>query len=141
MSPTDAVTTARDAGGVVRLVITTEVVPQVVQRVTVTPRRAPMSTAASYLARSHGQWTWSDLRDYVVAEVEARHGPIQGRAPAREAAIFKRFMREWGELAVPIARFAFAPPQDGNWAGVVGITRFCKAADVDFAGPIAERLR
>lgn len=140
MSSAESVTTARDASGVVRLVITTEV-PRVVQRVTVTPRRAPMSTAASYLARPPGQWGWSDLRDYVVAEVEARHGPIQGRDPAREAAIFKRFLRQWGDLAVPIARFAFAPPQDGHWSGVVGITRFCKAADVDFAGPIAERLR
>lgn len=140
MSADPSVTTARDAAGVVRLVITTEA-PRVVQRVTVTPRTTPISRAAAYLMRPDAQWTAADLRDYVVAEVEARYGPIPRRDPAREMSIFKRFLRQWGELAPAIARFAFAPPQDGVWGGAVGITRFCKAADVDFAQPIAERLR
>ena len=69
------------------------VAPQVVETVTVRPRP---SQAAGYVMRPDSDWGWSDLRDYVIREIEARGGAVV-RNPKTEASIFKSFMSRWPE--------------------------------------------
>lgn len=107
-----------------------------------TPRAQPAvkaPTAATDLLDQPGQWSWQQLRDYVLRAAAERHGP----APVDEikvTSIFKSFHTRWGALAGPIARFAFEQ-QDGYWRSApVTPARFCKASDAYFAAPIAERI-
>lgn len=95
--------------------------------------------ATTDLLDSPMNWSWEQLRDYVVRSVEERHGP-QARDAIREASIFKSFAARWGNQAGPIARFAFEQ-QDGFWRSApVTASRFTKGNDAYFAGPISERL-
>lgn len=95
--------------------------------------------ATTDLMDSPMDWSWEQLRDYVVRSVEERHGP-QARDLIKETAIFKSFAARWGNQAGPIARFAFEQ-QDGFWRSApVTVGRFTKGSDAYFAGPISERL-
>lgn len=112
-------------------------VPTVTEQVTVTP---VASTASSYVMKDDTVWGWSDLRDYVIREIEKRHGP-QVRDPKKEASIFKSFMSRWGDQAPGIARAAFGPAHDGMWRNApISVNRFCKASDEYFAAVLAARL-
>lgn len=111
--------------------------PVITETVEVTP--SPMSEASAYLTKSDDQWTWGDLRDYVVHEIETRFGPWP-RDSKKEYGIFNRFLSQWGPLAPRIARHAFETC-DGWWSSApVRIERFCRGSDPYFAVPIAERL-
>jgi hypothetical protein len=97
------------------------------------------SVGASHLLKPDAQWSWEDLRDYVMAQIIAYHGP-QLRNPVKEAAIFKGFLARYGDKAVAIARFAFEQ-QRGMWQRApISVTRFCKGSDVYFGDVIAKRL-
>ena len=102
-------------------------------------RAIPVSGAA-HIGKETSQWGWSDLRDYIMGEIEKRHG-VQVRDPKKEASIIKSFMARWGtEQAVRIARTAF-DVHDGQWRGApISITRFCKASDEWFGSVIAENF-
>lgn len=108
--------------------------PTVQETVRVTP-----VAGAAYLMKPDAQWTWEDLRDYVMGQIVMYHGP-QVRHPVKESAIFKGFMARYGDKAVGIARFAFEQ-QRGMWQRApISVTRFCKGSDVYFADQIAKRL-
>lgn len=108
--------------------------PVVKESVRVTP-----VAGSSYLMKPDSQWTWEDLRDYVMGQIVAHHGP-QLRNPVKEAGIFKGFMARYGDKAVGIARFAFEQ-QRGMWQRApISVTRFCKGSDPYFADQIAKRL-
>lgn len=110
------------------------VAPVVQETVRVTP-----VAGAAYLMKPDSQWTWEDLRDYVMGQIVAYHGP-QLRNPVKEAGIFKGFMARYGDKAVGIARFAFEQ-QRGMWQRApISVTRFCKGSDPYFADQIARRL-
>lgn len=97
------------------------------------------SESRAFVAKGEGAWDWSDLRDYVVVEIEKRFGAFP-RDFKKEAGIFKAFLARHGEAASAIARYAF-DVEDGMWAGApISVTRFCKGSDPFFAEPIAARL-
>lgn len=103
---------------------------------------APVQQA--HLITSVDQWTWMDLRDYVVGSIVSRLGPIP-RDDKREMGIFRGFVARWPAVegkvsAGRIAKHAFED-LDGWWRGSpVGIGRFAKASDPYFASVIADRL-
>jgi hypothetical protein len=109
-----------------------------------------VSERRTHLVTESEQWSWSQLRDYVVHEIESRFGAIPGRDPVRESGIFKRFVSArkpdgsggWGELAGPIAVHAFTQDNgSGFWANApISTTRFCRNSDPFFASVIADRL-
>jgi hypothetical protein len=113
--------------------LVSEPVPTVTEQVTVI--RASETT--SYLAKAPALWNWTDLRDYLMCEIEQRHGP-QVHDSLREAGILKAFISRWGiEKAVAIAR-ASMEVHDGMWHNApITITRYCKASDPYFAAVIA----
>lgn len=103
-----------------------------------TVRLTPVAGAA-YLLKADEDWTWEDLRDYVMAQIVMYHGP-QVRNPVKEASIFRGFMSRHGEKAVGIARFAFEQ-QRGMWQRApISANRFSKGSDPYFADTIAKRL-
>lgn len=123
--------TELDRQGVTRMV-TTEVVVE--ETVKVIPKA---STSRAYLGKT--DWAWDDLRDYVVAEIEARFGAFP-RDSRKESGIFKSFLARWPEQAQAIAKYAFEV-SDGRWAGApISVNRFCKGSDPYFAQVISERL-
>lgn len=108
--------------------------PQATEKVTVTP----VETATHLLADAES-WGWEQLRDFVLAEIEKRHGP-QVRNPLKEKAIFAGFLKRWGADAVTIATAAFEV-YDGMWANApITMTRFCKGSDEFFARRILYRI-
>jgi hypothetical protein len=103
-----------------------------------TVRTTPVAGAA-YLLKADQDWTAEDLRDYVMGQIEAHHGP-QVRNSVREMATFKAFLARWEAKAPAIARFAFEV-QRGMWQRApISVNRFCKASDPYFAALIAERV-
>lgn len=96
---------------------------------------------SSYLLKTADQWTWGDLRDYVITECEKRFG-AQPRNPAKESGIFKSFVGRYGiEDAVLIAMAAFEV-YEGIWRKApVRVTRFTKGNDQYFADVILARLK
>jgi hypothetical protein len=109
---------------------------------TIRPAAAPgpVSMAATDLLDAPADWSWEQLRDYVMRAVAERHGPQPRHESAKVNSIFKSFANRWGSQAGPIARFAFEQ-QDGFWRSApVDIRRFTKGNDDYFARPIAERL-
>lgn len=108
--------------------------PVVQETVRVTP-----VAGASYLLKADSEWSWEDIRDYAMSQIEQYHGP-QVRNAVKESAIFRSFAARHGDKAVGIVRFAFEQ-QRGMWQRApIGVNRFCKASDVYFANVIAERL-
>ena len=97
------------------------------------------SASRAFLAKDTTDWSWADLRDYVVHEIEARFGCFP-RDAKKEYGIFNRFAKEHGQAAGAIARYAFEQC-DGFWANApISVQRFCKGSDVYFALPILDRL-
>jgi hypothetical protein len=110
--------------------------------VTIRPAAAPgpVAMAATDLLNAPMDWSWEQLRDYVMRSVAERHGPQPRREAHTVNSIFKSFAARWGNQAGPIARFAFEQ-QDGYWRqSPVTVTRFTIGNDDFFAGPISERL-
>lgn len=104
----------------------------------VTVTRRP-SQARSDLLVADEHWGWEEMRDYVVAQIEARTGTFP-RDARKEASIFKRFCTKYTDLAPLVARYAFEVA-DGKWKGApVSVNRFCKESDPYFADPILEHL-
>jgi len=126
--------TELDVQGVSRLVV------GVTETVTVVPSRPPTSKSMAYVGKPDSEWSWRDLRDYVVHEVERRFGSCRRKDPKVEFGIFDSFMKRWGTKAPAIARHVFEI-KGGMWKGeAVHIENFCKNADPYFAQPIAQRL-
>lgn len=111
---------------------------QVVQEVTTTRTG---TTESAYLLKPAAQWTWQDLRDYVVTEAEKRFGP-QVRDPKKETGIFKGFMQRHGaEDAVLVAMAAFEV-YEGTWRSApVTVNRFCRNSDPFFSEVILARVK
>lgn len=134
-------TTTRNSAALEEKSTTIEVVdraPQVESIVTVTPVR--QQTSASHLIATGEQWTWQQLRDYVITQIQHFHGP-QPSNPIKEKAIFSGFLNRWGNDAVTVARAAFEV-HEGMWhSAPISVNRFCKASDAYFAAPILDRVR
>jgi len=119
-----------------------EVLGQAPAEVTQQVTTARTGTAeAAYLLKPATQWTWQDLRDYVVTEAEKRFGP-QARDPKKEAGIFKGFIQRHGtEDAVMVAMAAYEV-YEGVWRSApVTVNRFCRNSDPFFADVILARLK
>lgn len=113
-----------------------EAAPAITESVSITPMP---SQSRTHLMTDHGSWGWSEIRDYVVTEIEARTGPFP-RDARKEASIFKRWTGKYGDESVEIARYAFEVC-NGRWRGApVSITRFCKGSDEWFSDVILEAL-
>jgi hypothetical protein len=110
--------------------------PTVVQQVMVehTPARSDLLVDTS-------NWTWVELRDYVVAQIVERFGPFP-RDSRKEHAIFSRYIATFGAAeAAAVAQYAFGPTCDGWWGKApISITRFCKGSDPYFTNVILSRL-
>lgn len=89
---------------------------------------------------SHGEtWTWEQMRDYVVGQIESKWG-VRPRDPAKESGIFKGFVNRWGDRAESIARAAFEV-HNGMWRGApIAAERFCAGSDPYFAQVIANTM-
>jgi hypothetical protein len=123
-------------------------VPAVVEKVTVTRVR---DTSVGYLGKDDKDWAWDDLRDFVVHEIEARHG-AQARDFRKESGIFKGFLSRYGvtdadgkvidaTTPVALARLAFSPVFDGMWRSApIAVTRFTKGSDPYFGDVLLKRL-
>jgi hypothetical protein len=122
--------------GTPTVTVTTDMTRQPIERVKLQP-----IPRTGYLASSEAEWGWSELRDYVVHEIERRFGPFP-RDQIKEAAIFKSFISRWTmDRAILIAKYAFTE-MDGRWRGApVGIQRFCKGSDQYFSTPIVSALQ
>jgi hypothetical protein len=96
--------------------------------------------AVTHTMKPDAEWDWHDLRDYVMREMEAVHGP-QVRNSIKEKAIFSSFITRHGAAtSAAIARFAFGFSK-GMWANApISVNRFCKGSDRFFADPIKQRL-
>lgn len=113
----------------------TNTAPTIVQKVSLeqTPSRTDLLADVD-------EWTWEELRDYVVAEIINRFGPFP-RDARKEYGIFNRFLNEYGKDGIAVAKYAFGPVCDGWWAKApISINRFCKGSDPYFVTPILERL-
>jgi hypothetical protein len=99
------------------------------------------SVSKTYLTGSeHGiDWTWEQIRDFVVAGIEQNVGYFP-RNPLTESGIFKSFKSRWGDLAGPIAIYSI-DVAGGWWQNApISVNRFCKGSDAYFSAIIAERL-
>lgn len=136
--------TPLDTAGVTEMIIrSTVVLPEPEIRVTteVDPPAydGPIDAHAGFVGKPDEFWSWSDLRDYVVREIQSRFGPFP-RNPKTEASIFKSFLGRHEGHAPAIARFAFES-HDGYWCGApISVNRFCKASDAYFAAVILASL-
>lgn len=118
--------------------VVTQRPPKVVQEVQ-NVRTAPPAVSATHQITPEPSWTWRELRDYAMVEIEKRHGP-QVRNLAKESGIFKSFMIRWDDQAIRIVKAAFEIYQ-GEWAGApISVNRFCKGSDEFFAARILDRL-
>lgn len=128
--------TPLDDARVTRMVVVPQERPvQIEQRVTIL---TPRSDSRAYLAKPDEAWEWSDLRDYVVTQIEARFG-VFPRDVRKESGIFKSYLARYPQ-GPRIARYAFETAE-GFWMGApISVTRFCKGSDPYFSDVIAERL-
>jgi hypothetical protein len=116
-------------------------VPSVTERAiaVVTPVRK------THLLTAGANWSWQDLRDYVVGQIETRFGPIP-RNTNQETGIFKSFYGRWPAgpdliSAADIAQHLYET-LGGWWRGSpVRIGRFAKPSDPYCAAIVAEQLR
>lgn len=109
---------------------------KVTETVTVTPRPTESRT---FVGKAEGEWDWSDLRDYVVVQIEQRFGSFP-RDAKKESGIFKSFLTRYGAKAPAIAKYVFES-EGGYWLGApVGVNRFCRGSDPYFGDVISERL-
>jgi hypothetical protein len=125
---------ARQGG---RTITVSQTVPAVQETVTVV--RPTRETRTSDVGVDPSSWSWEQVRDYTVRQIESFHGEFP-KQPERINSIFKSFCSRHGADAGPIAVAAFALYQ-GRWKGSpISVTRFCKGSDDYFALPIKERL-
>lgn len=95
---------------------------------------------ASYLMVDTADWTWQELRDYVVKQLSDRNIRYAAIPAERLASIFKGFHARWGDQAAAIARYAFEICE-GYWKSApITPVRFSKNSDPYFASLIAPRL-
>lgn len=113
--------------------------PVVRQTATVTSRTR--ENRKDYLTRAPESWTWEDVRNYVVSKIQEIHGDFP-RHEGKEFGTFSGFAGRHGEMAGPIAVFAFeTQPTPGYWKGSpISTTRFCKNSDPYFSDLIKARL-
>jgi hypothetical protein len=117
-----------------------DVMPTVTEKVTMEPVPKP-NTRHTFLGKAPSEWDWEALRDYVIDQIEAFHGPSPRKESHIEAAIFKRFWSVWGTTAVDIVQYAFGPECNGIWRGApISVNRFTKSSDPYFAQVIVDRL-
>ncbi len=129
------VDTELDRLGVTRMVMESSVEPVQLSEVKV----HRLTAEQSFQGVRDSEWGWRELRDYVVTQIEQRYGSFP-RIEYKEQAIFKRFVKDWGNRAPAIARVAFEV-EDGIWMKEpISLTRFSKGSDPYFAIPISERL-
>ena len=108
---------------------------RVEQSTTVTRR----SEGRSHLLKDPDDWGWSEVRDYVVRQIEDRFGEFP-RDHRKEASIFKGFCNRYGAAAPLIAQYAF-DICDGWWKGSpVHVNRFTKNSDPYFGDLIISAL-
>lgn len=101
--------------------------------------RSIPSASATHLMASGTDWSWEQLRDYVITQTEAKWGP-RPRNVLKESGIFKGFIKRWGANSERIARAAFEV-YGGMWNGApVSIERFASGSDAYFASVIAKSL-
>lgn len=99
------------------------------------------SAEATYLLKPSEQWSWGDLRDYVITEAEKRSG-AQIRNVAKEAGIFKGFISRYGIIdAVMVAMAAFEIYEGVWYSAPIGVSRFTKGNDPYFADVILQRMK
>lgn len=93
----------------------------------------------THLTAGDGDWTWQQLRDYVVSAIADRFGNFP-RNPIIEKAIFSGFINRWGSQAKDIAKCAVEV--HGCWwrNAPISIQRFCQGSDPYFAQVIARQL-
>lgn len=104
----------------------------------ISPKPAVVESATHLLVTSQS-WSWEQLRDYVLTEIQKAHGP-QVRNIPKENAIFKSFANRWGDKASAIARYAFEI-QQGYWhRAPITVGRFAKGSDEYFAQVIVDQL-
>jgi hypothetical protein len=123
--------------------VTETTTPVVTQTVVITEKvEVSPSRPASYLIKPDSVWGWQELRDYVVAQIEALFGPSP-RDLRKEKSIFSSFIDRFGTDAPRIARYAFeSPATKGLWGNApIRVTRFTRASDEWFAVPILDRLQ
>ena len=112
----------------------TDAAPVVVQKVTV-----QQVSSRTDLTVDESSWGWSELRDYVVSQIERIHGAFP-RDAKKEYGIFNRFMKEHGASGVLVAKTAFEV-YGGWWNGApISINRFTRGSDPYFVVPILQRL-
>jgi hypothetical protein len=89
--------------------------------------------------RQPQDWSWEQLRDYVVDQIVSHHGNFP-RNPLRESGIFKGFLARHGDRAGEIAIYAFEGCK-GWWKNSpIGVERFTKGSDPWFAEEIVSIL-
>lgn len=116
-------------------VTVTTTAPVIKQQVSVTP-----VASRSDLLVETAEWSWQELRDYVVSQIEKVSGPFP-RDSRKEYGIFNRFLKTYGQDAIAVARYAFEVGE-GWWNGApISINRFAKGSDPYFVLPILDRLR
>lgn len=110
--------------------------------VTVSQAEAPRVELESvtHLMVESQNWSWEQLRDYTLGQIQALHGP-QPRNPVKEKAIFQSFIDRWGPSnASSIAKYAFEISH-GMWQRApISVNRFTKNSDPFFAQVIATQL-
>lgn len=124
------------SSSVLGITVTTEAISE-------SEARAISDRVVASASRTHltatGEWTWEQLRDYTVSQIEQKWG-ARPRDPMKEAGIFKGFISRWGSQAETIARIAFEV-HGGIWNGApVSVQRFCKGSDPYFAAVIAKNI-
>jgi hypothetical protein len=124
-------------------------VPEVQERVIVTPisevpEPAPVPEPVAEkpvvdATASTGSFEWEKVRDYVVGQILALHGPFP-RDTKKENTIFMHFLGRWEDLSMSIAKYAFEKA-DGMWLDApVSVARFHKTSDPVFAQKIAAQI-
>lgn len=117
-------------------IITQEAPTQVTSALTATPA----TRSSAFLLKKAKDWTWQDLRDYVIAAITERFGTPR-RDPLKESGIFKGFINRYGIVsAVLIATSAFEV-YNGIWRNApVGVSRFTTNNDPYFADVLLARV-
>lgn len=116
-------------------VTVTTTAPAVQQSVAVTP-----VASRSDLLTETAEWSWQELRDFVVSSIERISGPFP-RDSRKEYGIFSRYLKEHGQDGIRVARYAFEVC-GGWWNGApISVSRFAKGSDQYFTQPILDRLR
>jgi|JI9StandDraft_2_1071091.scaffolds.fasta_scaffold02486_17 hypothetical protein len=112
-------------------VIPSEQAMEIISRPTVSQGKTHLTATAP--------WTWEQMRDYVIGEIQARWG-ARPRDPLKESGIFKGFINRWGDKSEPIARAAFEV-YNGVWNGApIAVERFSKGSDPYFAEVLSKNV-